>query len=272
MALPPMREPPSTMRPMAVLALATALAACGGQVGVPGTGGGAAGGAAGSSGSGGGTDAGAGTDAGWTDCSAPDWSGCNTPDCPDQRTGCTVCFDYTDHLMSSCAESLQHVDFSDIPPDGRIFLSDQPAFTTAPLYLEGVPYNAGILVAKHGQADRLGYADRGVWTGDPLPMPKTCPSIPDVPTCGGYCGGCPLGQVCTGRSPLHPYGICIPHDAGVCSHVTGINGSKCSSSEGCFIFKVEAAHQTVADATGFCVPLKECQAMAANLPGGGFCK
>lgn len=155
---------------------------------------------------------------------------------------------------------------------GQRTLSEEKSFATSPLVLEGVPFNAGIIVAKHGQTDRLGYADRGVWTGASLPEPKTCPSIADVPTCGGYCGGCPVGQVCTGRSPLHPYGICIPQDAGVCSRVTGINGSTCSASEGCFIFKVEAEHQMVADATGFCVPYQECQALAASLPGGGFCK
>ncbi len=174
--------------------------------------------------------------------------------------------------MGSCVESDPVP--SAMPADGKILLSNQQTFTDLPTAfpLNDVPFNAGSIVAKHGQADRLGYADRGVWTGDPLPMPKTCPSIPDVPTCGGYCGGCPVGQICTGRSPLHPYGICIPEAAGVCSRVAGVNGSKCSATEGCFIFKVEAAHQTVADATGFCVPSKECQALAANLPGGGFCK
>ena len=232
------------------------------------TGDGGAGGSAGAA-----LDAGVGADAGWTNCSAPEWKGCGTPDCPDGRKDCTLCSISGDAgLLGTCAGSLLSNDVGDKPSDGRVLLSGQGSFSTVPLFLENVPYNAGIIVANHGQVDRLGYADRGVWTGDALPMPKTCPSIPDVPTCGGYCGGCPVGQICTGRSPLHPYGICIPENAGVCSTVSSVPGDQCASGEGCFIFKVEAAHQKVADATGFCVPLKECQAMAANLPGGGFCK
>lgn len=162
--------------------------------------------------------------------------------------------------MGTCPQSLIN---AVIPPDGTILLSDEGTFSPTAA-LDVVPFNAGVIIAKHGQVDRLGYADYGVWTGAPLPEPKTCPSIPDVPTCGGYCGGCPVGQICTGRSPLHPYGICVAVSDATCP--------TCSADKGCFTFKVEPAHQAVADTVGFCLPLKECQALAANLPGGGFCK
>ena len=171
--------------------------------------------------------------------------------------------------MSVCAESIGPDQSFEKPKDGEILLSLAESFSAN---LLSAPFNAGIIVANHGQGDRVGYADRGVWTGDPLPLPKTCPAIPDVPTCGGFCGGCPVGEICTGRSPLHPYGICVPETAGICSRVAGVNGDKCSVSDGCFIFSVEPEHQKVADATGFCLPLAECQAIAAKLPGGGRCE
>jgi len=260
---------------VAALVVALGCAACGGRVGVPGTG---AAGTAGVSGAGGlggsGADAGAdgGSDAGWTACSSPDWQGCGTPDCPAGRPGCIGCLSADDAgLLSVCVESLTGHDGTNTPADGRILLALSASFAPSSFYVS-VPFNAGILVAEHGQATRLAYADRGVWTGKPIPKPTACPSIANVPTCGGYCGGCPVGQICTGRSPLHPYGVCIPENVGVCSRVAGVNGSICSADEGCFIFTVEPARQLVADATGFCLPAKECQAMAAKLPGGGRCE
>lgn len=260
------------------------MAACGGSVTVDigdaagGGGSDASDGSSGSSGSTGGSGgmgaagADAGGDSASTPCSAPDWEGCGSPDCPDSRPGCIQCNGTSDAgLIFICAESLI-IGLGGKPLDGHVLLTMQPSFTTLPLLDEEVPFSAGVIVANHGQADRLAYADRGVWTGQPIPKPTDCPKIQDVSTCGGYCGGCPFGQVCTGRSPLHPYGLCIPTDAGVCSLVSDINGSTCKKGEGCFTYTVEPEHQHVADGTGFCMPLAQCQATAANLPGGGHCQ
>ncbi|MEB2313666.1 MAG: hypothetical protein OZ928_17615, partial [Polyangiaceae bacterium] len=257
---------------------ALTLGACGGQVVVPASGGaGGAGGhgasaGAGASGGGGGASgaAGAAPDGGFvpqTPCSTPDWEGCGPPDCPAPRPGCSFCdVEISDEaLVSPCFETYDDYSFGLSPPDGLILLSQEPDFTKAWNYL---PYSAGVMIAAHGQSARLGYADRGVWTGEPLPMPTTCPEIPDVHPCGGYCGGCPVGQLCTGRSPLHPYGLCV-REGHVCSTT---NDWPCEKGERCFVFTVEPEHQQVADSAGFCLPLAVCQASAAHLPGGGRCE
>jgi hypothetical protein len=260
----------------AQLALWLASAGCGGEVVAP-----AAGGSSGSAGAGGagglgGTGAGASgagaADAGGTPCSAPDWEGCGIPDCPEGRPGCIYCYAANEPgLVSMCAESLIGESASR-PRDGMIILTMGSSFATPPLIWHQVPFSAGVIVANHGQAERLGYADRGKWTGDPIPQPTECPSLKDVHTCGGYCGGCPVGEICTGRSPLHPYGLCIRTNAGICSLVPEVNGSTCESGERCFVFTVEPEHQIAADAEGFCMPKAECEATAATLPGGGRCE
>jgi hypothetical protein len=42
-------------------------------------------------------------------------------------------------------------------------------------------------------------------------------------------------------------------------------------TEGCFIFKVETEAQPLADKYGLCVPIQQCNVLAARLPGGGTC-
>ena len=104
------------------VACAFAFVACGGRVGAPGgSGAGGLGGAAGTAGSAG-MDAGAGADAGWTTCSAPDWQGCGTPDCP-IGPGCFACTTQEGSgLLGICGESLLPGESSYMPSDGRIIL------------------------------------------------------------------------------------------------------------------------------------------------------
>lgn len=251
------------------LACLLAAAGCGGETASGGSGGAAAGGA----GVDGGTSGAGGADAGSTPCSAPDWEGCGVPECPGGRPGCQWCGGSEQlGLVFPCAESLDPNERMFAPADGMLLLDTGASFTDLPPVWEQIPFSAALIVASFGQEERLGYADRGKWTGEPIPEPSDCPSFADVPTCGGYCGGCPVGEICTGRSPLHPYGLCIPTTAGICSLVPEVNGDPCEPDEGCFVFTVEPDHQEVADARGFCLPLAQCQAAAALLPGGGRCE
>jgi hypothetical protein len=129
------------------------------------------------------------------------------------------------------------------------------------------PYDVGILFEQYGAENRLRYADWGLWTGDPLPEPETCPSISGVPICGGNCGGCPAGQHCTGRSPLHPFGVCFRDDEKSCTK----DEPSCDAGDACFFFAVEVEAMPLAYEAGHCVPLESCVATAEQLPGGGEC-
>lgn len=247
---------------------------CGGEVGqspaggAGGTGGASGGGAAGSDG---GAATGGTGGSGWTECSTPDFLFCGVPECP-ERPGCSLCMPSGGSAVyGACAESLSPDEAFGTPADGKILVSrDLPLI--APFVMNEAPFSAGVFLAAHGEADRLAYADRGVWTGEPIPAPKTCPQVSEIEICGGFCGGCPVGQICTGRSPKHPYGLCIPIKGGICSLDPKVKGDICEPTELCFVFKVEPEHQNVADAKGFCLTKGACQAAALNLPGGGRCE
>jgi hypothetical protein len=153
-------------------------------------------------------------------------------------------------------------------PDGTIYVAMQPGSATAFLCS---PFDLGVLFAKNDATNRVRYADMGSWTGEALPLPATCPTVEGVEICGGNCGGCSsAGDVCTGRSPLHPFGFCTARepsycDAGVphCDPDDGTNG--------CMTFTVDPAAQPEANRYGLCVSLALCQSLAAGLPGGASC-
>jgi hypothetical protein len=272
------------MKTLLGLLVALLTFSCGGDVDGDGAGGSAGlGGSAGGGGSGGidaGTGGGAGAsggaagapDGGWTACSTPDWVTCGVPECP-VRPGCTLCQPAKPPgLYGLCAETLDINHISYKPGDGAILYTPDPQVTPKS-HLWEAPFSAGVFLAAHGQEARVAYADRGLWTGEPLPMPTTCPQPPGARHCGGYCGGCPAGEICTGRSPLHPYGACIPTSPNICSRNPDVkDGGACSPGDRCFIFTVEPARQPLADAKGFCVPKALCEAYAAHLPGGVQCK
>jgi hypothetical protein len=129
-------------------------------------------------------------------------------------------------------------------------------------------FELGLLFSNSGAADRVRYADFGIFDGTPLPEPATCPMLKSASICGANCGGCPQAQICHGRSPLHPYGFCIPEKKDFC-HV----GALCASaSDGCFSFKVQPEAQAVADFYGICLPKTTCQELASSAYlGGGTC-
>ncbi len=260
---------------VAVLALLLALvgAGCGGIASVPGHGG--AGGTGGQSGLDGGVDADAGLDAGWTQCSAPDGLRLckGAHDCPSGKD--CPCYGADDAGPGMCAVWFDQGDNGRYAGDGCPLCRDGDicaAWYGGPyIAFYCAPYQAGILYAQNGAPDRVRYADLGLWTGDPLPLPTTCPDL-GFPICGGNCGGCPSG-ICAGRSPLHPYGLCVPlHLPGGDPNVCGVgSGGACPSGWGCFTYKVQAAAQKVADQQAFCLPTDYCKNAAANLPGGGKC-
>jgi hypothetical protein len=130
-----------------------------------------------------------------------------------------------------------------------------------------IPFNFGLLFANAGYADWVRYADFGLFTGEPIPAPESCPTLEGIPLCGGNCGGCPPETVCTGRSRLHPYGICAPADD--CSPA---KKQWCDPGLGCFMWTVEPEAQALVDEEGgYCYPLAICEKMAVEVPGGGKC-
>jgi hypothetical protein len=241
------------------------------QVAASGGGGGAGkgGASASSSTSAGGTGAG-GADTGWTACESPGgFAVCSSTlkECPPGAPACGVC-PFPSAPISPCLNTAYFAwaqgGILDCPgcKDGGVCID--VGFQGA--FLSCQSWDLGALYAANGFGAEVRYEDYGLWTGDPLPEPVTCPDLPGISICGGHCGGCPAGEFCTGRSPLHPYGICAPDKIGYCG-----GGCSCGAGLGCFIYTVQPAAQTAADRSGMCFPLATCQDMAANLPGGGKC-
>jgi hypothetical protein len=193
---------------------------------------------------------------------------CKLETLPPNEPGCDACaFPNSDITMCLNAPYLAWDEpFQDCPgcKDGGVCLDPNGDGDGFPIC---VPWDIGALYGVNGFGTRVRYEDFGLWTGDPLPEPATCPNLPGVDICGGHCGGCPSGEHCTGRSPLHPYGICVPAQLDFC----GIGCTPCGAGLGCFTYKVQPAAQAVADAIGICFPQATCENMAANLPGGGTC-
>lgn len=222
---------------------------------------------------------------GATDAATPDadgvWTQCSTPD------GLMICGGPSACSANNCS-CLRACDDA-----GELAICATPAFPTgaaalcfhckdgnvcvmeqlcAPTDLVCVPYTLGVLFAKNGGAARVRYADFSDWTGDPLPEPDNCPTLNGVNVCGGHCGACGSGEVCTGRSPLHPFGICVAAESGGCRiDQVGSNGYCGDSTKSCFTFKVQPAAQAVANINGLCLSLAQCEAFASQLPGGGTC-
>ncbi|MCC6526401.1 MAG: hypothetical protein IT373_27385 [Polyangiaceae bacterium] len=124
------------------------------------------------------------------------------------------------------------------------------------------------------------YADKSAYDNQALPVPTgPCPGGTIFQRlCGGACGACdPVYEVCTGRSPLHPFGFCAP---------AGLSGAAapCALAPGggmalpcafpddyCGIFEVPVADAPAAAAYGICLSQPGCTHLAAVLPGGIRC-
>jgi hypothetical protein len=228
----------------------------------------------------GGHDAGAdaAADAGFTSCSTP--SGfriCGGPArCSAKDLGC----DCLDQKLAAQGEPIACASGNDawvkfgahdvMCPDGTLMAEwaglDNGFFCA--------PYEIGVLFDHLGFSKAVRYADYGLWTGAALPEPTSCPTPSGYTICGGNCGGCPAGEVCTGRSPRHPYGICVTENNEGCRLATTPSppgGQPCSDGSGCFTFTVEPEAQPLADESGYCFPKAVCTSLAATLPGGAKC-
>ena len=142
----------------------------------------------------------------WTKCSSPEgYAVCHGPNgCPDTRqtqpgTGCNC--STSGNGLSLCindAVSTGPLDYGDgsyLCEDGGVLVNTDSNFPTSYFCL---PFDVGVLFAKNGGAKfRVRYADWHAWTGDALPEPTSCATIKSVPICGGHCGGCGVGDVCT---------------------------------------------------------------------------
>jgi hypothetical protein len=158
-------------------------------------------------------------------------------------------------------------------PDGNI-LAESPGFSAGAdpaLGLEWcLPFDYGSLFCSNGGTSLLRYTDHssGFDCSTPLPNPPTCPTVSGFQLCGPACGACSPGSVCTGRSPLHPFGLCLPNPYKPCLPGNHMN---CNNAQVCLSFKVDAQDQAVADHFGVCVDKIACAAMAAGYPGGVVC-
>lgn len=112
------------------------------------------------------------------------------------------------------------------------------------------------------------WADKTNWTPGETIAPPACDCPADGILCGGSCGDCASGEVCSGRSPTHPFGVCVAKNSRDCRR----DGSlACPSGFACLTYVVEAANQTLADENGTCLPVDRCAATGRVLPGGANC-
>lgn len=210
---------------------------------------------------------------GWTQCSAPDGlkvcGGSGKCSFPEKVCNCVADSTGTHKDLSAC---LSNDTIGLLGPDpfwpcrygcrdGAYCIADVTNDDCAPENL------TRLYVMNGAGADKIRYADESDWTGKFLEVPPTCPSLPGVPLCGGACPPCKTGEACTGRSPLHPYSVCIPQPNAYCSRAK----PACPGGMSCFTFKVQPDAQPIADKAGYCIPTAACQAAASSYPGGANC-
>ena len=126
-----------------------------------------------------------------------------------------------------------------------------------------LPESVGRMMWLHGQGSRVTYADGAPYTGEPIPVPETCrPPDADLRYCGGNCGGCSVpNEYCSGRSPTHPWGICVSDD------LHCYDARDCNPAQSCLHFATPAGE--VGPPTRC---LSDCARIAANVPGGARCR
>jgi hypothetical protein len=164
-------------------------------------------------------------------------------------------------LCYKCSDGDLCIDFFDVSPP--------PAPDAFASTYEETHESIGVMFALNGFGDHVRYADRSAYTETPIPPPPTsCPNVSGLQLCGGACGSCPDKSVCMGRSPLHPYSICVPE----LQQGTQFDVEQCKRGQPtCFVFEVDSASQPVADQNGVVVTPAQC-AVAAQYPGGAFCQ
>ncbi len=111
----------------------------------------------------------------------------------------------------------------------------------------------------NGLGHMFTYADGSPYNGVPIPSSEVCPPPDgDLELCGGECGGCSKpGFYCTGRSPIHPLGVCT-------------SGSEllCTNRPDSKLLSINDANSGVTAAR---VCVRDCERLAATVPGGAAC-
>ncbi len=134
-------------------------------------------------------------------------------------------------------------------------------------------------LADAGYSDACWYQDKTPWKrGASIPAPACPPSGRAAGLCGGACGACSDGRVCTGRSPTHPFGICAQQknesgEQNICGRRPGeppkLDPRGCPSGQRCLVWA--SSDQSVADPHGFCVAETACSTIKSVIPGGVSC-
>lgn len=128
----------------------------------------------------------------------------------------------------------------------------------------------GQMLWARGYGHLVHYADGTPYTGEPIPSPADCPPPAGgvVTLCGGNCGGCAPAGHCSGRSPTHPWGICTRSALGDCNSARDCRSpSEACLSLGDTLPKVDVMTRW----PRVCVPAADCEAIAAEIPGGAVC-
>jgi len=223
-----------------------------------------------------------GSDAAWTNCEAPSGvSICGGPHhCGAQCTSCYPASDAAqlrpcDDVLYQFAPDASVAADTFLCPDGALNACRVDANTPScwqDVCTTGDLPNLWLL---NGRSDLARYADRSTYDGTPLPpSPTSCPSVASgMKLCGGACGTCADTEVCTGRSPLHPYSLCLTAEPQSFPCVRGSSGSCNALRPGymCLTYQVDNAAQSIADQGSLCVPGSICLAAAQSYPGGAFC-
>lgn len=158
-----------------------------------------------------------------------------------------------------------------------LFLGDCGAFCSADRCCHKTSGNglqcADLKVCEEGVALGKGYytyTDRTKYEGQPIPLPVDCAaSVTKIGTCAPNCGSCTDNEICSGRSPTHPLGVCFPAEpAQIFS--CGSEKNLCLASELCLFFD-HVPPESVDGYIGVCIPADACLQLARYLPGGAYC-
>ena len=252
-------------RPVVAVAISAALLGCGGTTIIDGGGAGAASGGASAS-SGGGDAAGGGVA---DPCVRGPYRACALEGmCPQEACpeGCAGFVEFLEAGLTSLCGSTAAVQVLTDRFCWESFEYDLCVQAIQLYAVVAVPVDVAELLVQVGAGDQVFYTDASGYTGDPLPEPSGCPAHEGLSLCGGGCGGCGPETVCRGRSPRHPYGVCLPKEPAFCG-----SNTKMSPGAACFTFEVDAIDQPVADFNGNAVDAAACEAALPTYPGGAKC-
>lgn len=207
----------------------------------------------------------AGIDAESSQCTSNGQRICYGPGrCGGERCNCAASDYPPDNLTICAANPGSSVNQCPFCVDGKVCIQVYKSLTVPEWCTE---FDLGLLMLKNGGGGRVRYADLGAFDGTPLPLPTTCKTLPVARLCGPACPLCDIDEICHGRSPLHPYGICVHNKTNFCSKSAPTKN--CQAGEKCFVFTVDISSQSVADEAGNCLPGPVCDDLAINYPGGG---